>query len=383
MAYQIAQGVQVSIDGSNWYALTDHNRQPISITYNLVEQADRMADGTMRKYVIARKFVHKIQWKDVPTLDSYLVDYVSNVSNSSSTTTTNISIPSSQIVSGTFIAYDGIGSGGVQIPVLNQSSLPQIGEQVTISGLSNTAGTLQNGVYRVTQSGSGFITINAYNVSGINNNAPGNISWVNGISITTFMPGTQFPGGNSSQTWVATAESTLVGIIAVGDTISIFGSTSNAYNGTFTVQAIVGNTFLISGISTASIISLSPNAYLVKGTVVSGGTTTTTTASSFQGPYGPAWVKAFYEGNYSNRVYVRFIFAQQEPMLNNVPVSGTYTSSLQSSIGTNPSTGNPWNVYQAFMTTFTYDITRRMKGNAMTGGVGYDHVDITIEFTEV
>ena len=60
MAYQIAQGVQVSIDGSNWYALTDHNRQPISITYNLVEQADRMADGTMRKYVIARKFVTKI-----------------------------------------------------------------------------------------------------------------------------------------------------------------------------------------------------------------------------------------------------------------------------------------------------------------------------------
>lgn len=383
MTYQIAQGVQVSIDGSNWYALTDHNRQPISITYNLVEQADRMADGTMRKYVIARKFVHKIQWKDVPTLDSYLVDYVSNVSNSSSTTTTNISIPSSQIVSGTFIAYNGLGSGGVQIPVLNQSSLPQIGAQVTISGLSNAAGTLQNGVYRVTQSGSGMITINSYNVSGINNGVSGQISWVNGIGVTTFMPGTQFPGGNSSQTWVATATNTLSGVITVGDTVSIFGSTNNNYNGTFTVQAIVGNTFLISGVSTASIISLSQNAYLVKGTVTSNGTTTTTTTSSFQGPYGPAWVKAFYEGNYSNPVYVRFIFAQQEPMANNVPVSGTYTSSLQLSVGTNPSTGNPWNVYQAFMTTFTYDITKRMKGNAMTGGVGYDHVDVTIEFTEV
>jgi hypothetical protein len=163
MTYQIAQGVQVSIDNNNWYALTDHNRQPINITYNLIEQADRMANGTMRKYVIARKFVHKIEWKDVPTYDPYLVDYPTN---------------------------------------------------------------------------------------------------------------------------------------------------------------------------------------------------------------GPAWIKAFYEGNYVNPV-------------SNYPAAGTYTSSLQQPIGTNPTTGNPWNVYQAFMTTFTYDVTKRMKGNAMTGGVGYDHVDVTIEFTEV
>ena len=181
MTYQIAQGVQVSIDGNNWYPLTDHNRQPISITYTLVEQADRMANGSMRKYVIARKFVHKIEWKDVPTYDPYLVDY-----------------------------------NGAQ--------------------------------------------------------------------------------GQS---------------------------------------------------------------------------------------YGPAWLKAFYEGNYSNPVYVRLIFAQQTPNVNGIPQSGYYTSSLQNPIGTNPSTENSWNVYQAFMTTFTYDVTMRTKGNAMTGGVGYDLVDITIEFTEV
>lgn len=181
MTYQIAQGVQVSIDGNTWYSLTDHNRQPISITYNLVEQADRMANGSMRKYVIARKFVHKIQWNDVPTYDPYLVDY-----------------------------------SGAQ--------------------------------------------------------------------------------GQS---------------------------------------------------------------------------------------HGPAWLKAFYEGNYSNPIYVKFIFAQQEPTVNAYPASGTYTSSLQNPIGTNPSTGSPWNVYEAFMTTFTYDVTKRMKGNSMTGGAGYDHVDITVEFTEV
>ena len=181
MTYQIAQGVDISLDGTTWYPLTDHNRQPISIAYTLVEQSDRMANGTMRKYVIARKFTHKIQWKDVPTYDPYLVDY--------------------------------LGAGG-------QS-------------------------------------------------------------------------------------------------------------------------------------------------------------------YGPAWIKAFYEGNYNNPVYVRFIFAQQEPTVNGIPVPNTYTSSLQNPIGTNPTTGNSYNVYQAFMTSFTYDVVKRMKGNSMTAGVGYDHVDITIEFTEV
>jgi len=182
MAYQIAQGVDVSLDGTTWYPLTDHNRSPINITYTLVEQSDRMANGTMRKYVIARKFTHKIDWKEVPTYDPYLVDY-------------------------------------------------------------------------------------------------------NGANSTT--------------------------------------------------------------------------------------------------SHGPAWMKAFYEGNYNNPIYVRFKFAQQEPSINGLPVSGTYTSSKQDPVGVNPMTGNAWNVYEAFMTTFTYDITKRMRGNASTGGVGYDHVDISIEFTEV
>lgn len=75
MTYAIAQGVQVSLDGNTWYSLSDHNRQPIDITYNLVEQVDRMANGTMRKYVVARKFVIKVDWKDFPTYDPYLVDY--------------------------------------------------------------------------------------------------------------------------------------------------------------------------------------------------------------------------------------------------------------------------------------------------------------------
>jgi len=80
-------GVQISLglDGSGnattdpaqmvWYKLSDHNRNPISISYDLVQQQQRMANGTMRQYVVARKFKITTDWKDFPTLDSNLVDY--------------------------------------------------------------------------------------------------------------------------------------------------------------------------------------------------------------------------------------------------------------------------------------------------------------------
>jgi hypothetical protein len=75
MIFQIPQGVQISLDNVTWYKLTDHNRQPIDISYNLIESTDRMADGTLRKFIIAKKFVISADWVDLPTLDSNLVDY--------------------------------------------------------------------------------------------------------------------------------------------------------------------------------------------------------------------------------------------------------------------------------------------------------------------
>ena len=84
MTYQIPQGVQVSLDynsstgAGTWYKLSDHNRQPINITYNLIEATDRMANGTLRKYIVARKFVITADWKDFPTLDAEVVDANSN-----------------------------------------------------------------------------------------------------------------------------------------------------------------------------------------------------------------------------------------------------------------------------------------------------------------
>ena len=84
---QIPIGVQVSLGYKSdntettdpalmvWYKLTDHNRQPIKIAYDLIENTQRMADGNLRKYVVARKFKITTDWQNLPTLDANLVDY--------------------------------------------------------------------------------------------------------------------------------------------------------------------------------------------------------------------------------------------------------------------------------------------------------------------
>lgn len=72
---RIPIGIEVSTDNTNWYKLTDHNRNPIQIKYDLVQNEQRMADGTLRKYIVARKFKITADWNNLPTLDSNLVDY--------------------------------------------------------------------------------------------------------------------------------------------------------------------------------------------------------------------------------------------------------------------------------------------------------------------
>lgn len=75
MTYRIAQGVQVSLDGTTWYKLSDHNRDAINISYEVIESAKRMANGKMRKYVIDSKTKISTSWNFFPTRDNYLVDY--------------------------------------------------------------------------------------------------------------------------------------------------------------------------------------------------------------------------------------------------------------------------------------------------------------------
>lgn len=74
MAYFLKAGIEISLNGSTWYALTDHNRGPIDITPTLIEKEARMADGTLRKYVVAKKNVISTSWDFVPAKSSCIVD---------------------------------------------------------------------------------------------------------------------------------------------------------------------------------------------------------------------------------------------------------------------------------------------------------------------
>ena len=75
MTYAIAQGIQVSIDGgTTWTKLTDHNRKDIQYSFDVIEKVARMADGTMRKFVIKKKNVLSTSWEFIPSKSALTVD---------------------------------------------------------------------------------------------------------------------------------------------------------------------------------------------------------------------------------------------------------------------------------------------------------------------
>jgi hypothetical protein len=69
MTYNALAGISVATSAASttFYQLTDHNRQPITMDYDVLEKAARMADGTMRKYVVARKRKVSVNWQDLPS----------------------------------------------------------------------------------------------------------------------------------------------------------------------------------------------------------------------------------------------------------------------------------------------------------------------------
>lgn len=75
MTFAVEPGIQISLDNTTWYGLTDHNRSEISISPELIEKTARMANGTMRKYVVAKKDVISTSWSLVPSQSVRTVDY--------------------------------------------------------------------------------------------------------------------------------------------------------------------------------------------------------------------------------------------------------------------------------------------------------------------
>jgi hypothetical protein len=69
MPYNANAGIAVATQSasSTFYYLTDHNRQPITFDFETIERSARMADGTMRKFVVAKKMKISTGWNDLPS----------------------------------------------------------------------------------------------------------------------------------------------------------------------------------------------------------------------------------------------------------------------------------------------------------------------------
>jgi hypothetical protein len=65
--YSASAGLAVATQSASttFYFLTDHNRQPITIDNEIIEKSNRMADGTMRKFVVARKRKVNVSWSQL------------------------------------------------------------------------------------------------------------------------------------------------------------------------------------------------------------------------------------------------------------------------------------------------------------------------------
>lgn len=71
-------------------AVTDHNRQPLTVSVERIERSNRMANGTLRKYFVADKRTFTVSWEGVFKQTSKTVDGFwggDNIENFFNTTT--------------------------------------------------------------------------------------------------------------------------------------------------------------------------------------------------------------------------------------------------------------------------------------------------------
>lgn len=54
-------------DAGTWRKITDHNRSPLTISVERLENKQRMADGTLRRYVVGKKRTFSCSWTMLPS----------------------------------------------------------------------------------------------------------------------------------------------------------------------------------------------------------------------------------------------------------------------------------------------------------------------------
>lgn len=57
-------------DGTDFKKITDHNRTPLSANVERIEKKQRMANGTLRRYTVAKKRVWSTSWDMLPSTNA-------------------------------------------------------------------------------------------------------------------------------------------------------------------------------------------------------------------------------------------------------------------------------------------------------------------------
>lgn len=75
----LPRGVLLQIESqvspsSVFSSVTEHNRQPIEVSTNRIEQSTRTSNGTLRKFFIADKKQFSVSWTMLPATSSYTTD---------------------------------------------------------------------------------------------------------------------------------------------------------------------------------------------------------------------------------------------------------------------------------------------------------------------
>ncbi len=52
--------------GSTWTKISDHGRAPLDVAIERIETKQRMGDGTLRRYTVAKKRTWSTSWENIP-----------------------------------------------------------------------------------------------------------------------------------------------------------------------------------------------------------------------------------------------------------------------------------------------------------------------------
>lgn len=68
MSWKTNSIMEWSLDGgTTWNRISDHGRAPLTISVERIENKQRMADGTLRRYTVAKKRTFSTSWDNLPS----------------------------------------------------------------------------------------------------------------------------------------------------------------------------------------------------------------------------------------------------------------------------------------------------------------------------